>query len=477
MSHWKIRYKGLLFFILVLVSPTIFSATLVTPTTVTRAPHLWTMTFNVKGPLSYSGFSLHNPNRFVLDINQARLSKKPSASRYVGTPINRIRVGRRKNHDLRLVFDLDYPVKIKLYLLKGKKNHKKLVLKLIGKRQVVKGFSWPTDKNTIKRAQTPALPKSVIKATVTNRKSVKALPVITAPLKKKRPQNIIVVIDPGHGGKDPGASGPGGHHEKTVVLAISKVLQRSINKLPGFKAYSTRKGDYYLTLRQRLVVARRYKADMFIAIHADAWKNRSASGASVYALSRRGATSEAARWLAARENKSELMGGLNLSNKSNVLRSVLINLSQTATIRASLIIGEDLIQSLRGIVRLHHGKVEQAAFVVLKSPDIPSLLVETGFISNPYEERRLRSPRFQQRLATQLARGIQRYFRAHPPRDTWLAYKKYHPQSKSRRYTVAKGDTLNQISRRYKVSLNTIKRINRLNNNRLRIGQVLQLPS
>lgn len=477
MSHWKISYKTLLFFILVLLSPSIFSATLVTPTKVTRAPHLWTVTFNVQGPLSYSAFSLRNPSRFVLDINRAKLSRKPSASRYVGTPINRIRVGRRKNQGLRLVFDLDYPVKIKSYLLKGKGANKKLVLELIGKRQVVKDFSWPTPQNTNKTAAINSLPKSTIKPTLINRKRVKTLPVVTVPLKKKRPQNIIVVIDPGHGGKDPGASGPGGHHEKTVVLAISKVLQRDINRLPGFKAYLTRRGDYYLTLRQRLVVARRYKADMFIAIHADAWKNRSASGASVYALSRRGATSEAARWLAARENKSELMGGVKLSNKSNVLKSVLINLSQTATIRASLIIGEDLIQSLRGIVRLHHGKVEQAAFVVLKSPDIPSLLVETGFISNPYEERRLRSAYFQRRLSASLTQGVRRYFLSHPPRGTWLAYKKYHPQSKPRRYVVAKGDTLNQISQRYDVSLYAIKRMNGLNNNMLRVGQVLQLPS
>ena len=212
-----------------------------------------------------------------------------------------------------------------------------------------------------------------------------------------------------------------GAHEKNVVFAISKRLQRLVDAQPGFKAVLTRSTDKYIPLRQRLAIARKYKADMFIAIHADAFKNDRARGFSVYALSRRGATSEAARWLATRENQSELMGGVELHDKSHLLKSVLISLSQSATIRASLHVGDNLLNSVRPIAKLHHNRVEQAAFVVLKSPDIPSLLVETGFLSNPHEASRLVRPWYQQKLAVAIMKGIRKYYVLHPPRFTWLA--------------------------------------------------------
>lgn len=235
-------------------------------------------------------------------------------------------------------------------------------------------------------------------------------------------RDIVVVVDPGHGGKDPGATGYHGTHEKNVVLAISRDIQRDINETPGFKAYLTRTGDYFVTLRGRLNIARQDKADMFVAIHADAYRDDSAQGVSVFALSERGATGEAARWLASRENQSELMGGVSLDDKSDMLRSVLINLSQTATVQSSLQIGQDLTQNIGYFAQLHHGhRVEQAAFVVLKSPDIPSLLIETGFISNIYEEARLNNPAYQNRLAQAISQGICEYFKSHPPRGTFLA--------------------------------------------------------
>jgi|GEM_PF-1857945 len=238
---------------------------------------------------------------------------------------------------------------------------------------------------------------------------------------KRYSSKIIVVIDPGHGGKDPGATGPRGTHEKKVVLAIAKKLQKEINSYPGFKAVLTRGDDRYLTLRYRLALARDYHGDMFVAIHADAYINASAHGASVFALSSRGATSEAARWLAQRENQSELMGGVDLADKNRTLRSVLIDLSQTATIGASLKMGSGIITNLRTIVPMHANHVEQAAFVVLKSPDIPSLLIETGFISNPTEEQQLIMRSHQQKLAQAIAKGIVHYFKTHPPRGSALA--------------------------------------------------------
>lgn len=226
---------------------------------------------------------------------------------------------------------------------------------------------------------------------------------------------IVVVIDPGHGGQDPGAVGAARTREKDIVLAISKVLQRSFNKQPGFEAKLTRNHDVFIPLRERLTIARRHKADIFIAIHADAaYKNQDAVGASVFALSERGATSEMARWLAKKENESELIYGV-VVNKDPVLRSVLLDLSQTHTIAVSLDMGREILKQLSNITKLHYKRVEQAAFVVLKSPDIPSLLVETGYVSNPGQEQKLKDPAYQQQLANTIVQGVVAYFAQHPP--------------------------------------------------------------
>lgn len=241
-------------------------------------------------------------------------------------------------------------------------------------------------------------------------------------LAKGKYRDVIVVIDPGHGGKDPGAIGHKGTKEKNIVLGVAKNLQQIINKTPGFKAVLTRNGDCFVSLRQRLNIAHEYKADMFIAIHADAFNVSNSRGASVFALSQRGATSEAARWLADRENESEL--GQAMSDKSNMLRSVLIDLAQTATIGASLEIGNTILNGLQKFTHLHSAKVEQAAFVVLKSPDIPSLLIETGFVSDTCEEAKLRNPAYQRQLASALATGIENYFIHRPPPGTYLAVRR-----------------------------------------------------
>ena len=235
-------------------------------------------------------------------------------------------------------------------------------------------------------------------------------------------RNIIVVIDPGHGGKDPGASGFHRTLEKHVVLAIAKRLQQKINRQPGMHAVLTRDGDYFIDLRRRLDISRRYHPDLFIAIHADAFTNTHSHGASVFALSQRGATSEAARWLAEKENYSEL-GGVNLrdlDDQNGMVRSVLIDLSQTATIQASIKMGQNVLRHMGGITSLHNHRVEQARFVVLKSPDTPSILVETGFISNPMEERNLSSPAFQEKMSQSIFYGIKQYFSDYPPRGTQI---------------------------------------------------------
>lgn len=322
--------------------------------------------------VDYKDFTLDSPSRFVLDLQDTSLHWQNKAL-ILNPVIKTIRHATDyKNNHLRLVFDLKYKTSIsvdKVTLSHGIR----LIVKFNNKVSISHG------------------------------------------------RDVVIVIDPGHGGKDPGASGRHYKKEKDIVLSIAKKLQQSINQQQGFKAYLTRSTDHYLTLRQRLAIARRYHADMFVAIHADAYKRKAAHGASVYALSLRGATSEAARWLASRENDSELMGGVELNDKSQMLKSVLLNLSQTATLRASLKIGEAVLSNLSQVAHLHHNKVEQAAFVVLKSPDIPSLLIETGFISNYREELKLSSAAYQRRLASAIMQGIQRYFVARPPRDTWLA--------------------------------------------------------
>jgi len=237
------------------------------------------------------------------------------------------------------------------------------------------------------------------------------------------------------------------------------------------RAVLTRKSDRYIALRKRVKLARKGKADMFIAIHSDAFKNRHSRGASVYALSARGASSEAAKWLAEKENYSEL-GGVNLKDKDNMLRSVLIDLSQTATIGASLDLGTKVLDQIGNITRLHHDKIEQAPFVVLKSPDIPSILVETGFLSNQQEEKMLGSVEFQTKIAKAITKGIKEYFWVHAPPNT-----KFAAEQREKKHIIAKGESLVSISKRYHVSIKQLRDMNKLAGDVLKVGQNIRIPS
>ena len=280
-------------------------------------------------------------------------------------------------------------------------------------------------------------------------------------------RDVVVAIDAGHGGEDPGAIGPWGTHEKTVVLQIAKKLAHFINRERGMQAVLTRHGDYYLPLRRRVELARKHKADLFISIHADAFTNSKVHGSSVYVLSRRGASSEHARWLAERENASDLIGGVSLDDKDGLLASVLLDLSQTASLEASIDAAGRVLEGLKKVGKLHKPGVESAAFAVLKSPDIPSLLVETAFISNPQEEKKLLSVAHQQELARALAVSIKRYFEVYAPNGTLLA---------SRQHIIERGDTLIEIARQYRVSLHSLRALNGLANDSINIGQVIAIP-
>ncbi len=277
-----------------------------------------------------------------------------------------------------------------------------------------------------------------------------------------------VVIDAGHGGEDSGAIGPRKTKEKQVVFAIAKKLQRLIRNHPGMKPVMIRKGDYYVGLRKRMEIARKAKADLFISIHADAFRNRKVKGASVFTLSNKGASSEMARWLAKHENAADLVGGVSLDDKSDVLKTVLLDLSQTATRDASYEVAQKVLRNFRSIGKLHSYSVQNAGFMVLKSPDIPSILVETAFISNPHEERKLRSSKYQQKMAKAIYRGILDYFQYSAPVGIRMAATTKHK--------ISRGETLSEIALQYGVSMKQLRSINKIPGNKIRIGQVLSIP-
>ena len=284
----------------------------------------------------------------------------------------------------------------------------------------------------------------------------------------KQSKQLVIAIDAGHGGEDAGAIGPRKTKEKKVVFAIAKKLQRLIRNHPRMKPVMIRKGDYYVGLRQRMKLARKAKADLFISIHADAFRNRKVKGASVFALSNKGATSEMARWLAKHENAADLVGGVSLDDKSDVLKTVLLDLSQTATRDASYEVAEKVLRNFRSIGKLHSHSVQKAGFMVLKSPDIPSILVETAFISNPQEERKLRSSRYQQKMAKAIYNGILDYFQYSAPAGIRMA--------KATTHKISRGETLSEIALQYGVSMKQLRSLNKIPGNKIRIGQVLSIP-
>lgn len=393
--------------------------------------------FKTQGKMLPNVFVLKQPDRLVVDLKQIAEPDLQFSSLEQGI-IKTVRPGRPQKDIFRLVFDLSKPIKFKKEPMSSANKG-------------AEGF------------RLELIPDQATQALVQ-----KAF----APVKKRR--DVIVAIDPGHGGKDPGARGPGGGREKDVVLSIALKLKERIDKQPGMKAIMTRKGDYYIALRERLRLARKHDADIFVSIHADAFKNRESKGASVFALSQTGATSEAARWLAAKENHSEL-GGVDLSDlddDNGLVRSVLIDLSQTATIGASLTMGQEVLKNLNKLTILHNDQVEQARFVVLKSPDIPSILVETGFISNPREEKNLRSSWYQTRLSDAVFRGIKAYFWQHPPYGSYI-----EAMLEKKIHVVTPGETLSGLAAKYHLSISQLRKVNALKSNALNVGQKIIIPA
>ncbi|MDT8321930.1 MAG: N-acetylmuramoyl-L-alanine amidase, partial [Xanthomonadales bacterium] len=285
-------------------------------------------------------------------------------------------------------------------------------------------------------------------------------------------RDVVIAIDAGHGGEDPGAIGSGRTREKDVVLSIARELKRAIDAEPGMSGVLMRTGDYYIPLRDRFEKARAHRADLFVSIHADAFRNRQVAGSSVFVLSRKGASSEFARRLAASENRSDLVGGVTLNDKDEMLASVLLDLSQSATMEASHAVAQHVFVSLDSLGKTHKRHVEHANFMVLKSPDVPSILVETAFISNPDEERRLNDRAWQRRIARAITDGVQDYFYMSPPPGTFIAANRQPV-----RHRVVRGDTLGEIASRYQVSLYRLRRANDIKGDVIRVGSELLIPT
>ncbi len=383
-----------------LAFPFSVSATQIRNARLWRSDDKLRLVFDLSGPVSYKTFTLSAPDRLIIDLSGASLSGDFSQLALSETVIRSIRSGHFGKGDTRIVLDLIRPVQLNTFLLAPQDGQgHRLVLDLLSDSKVA----------------TPSVPRET-------------------PEKINHPKrDIIVVVDPGHGGKDPGAVGAKGEREKDVVLSISQLLARRLKREKGFDVKLVRNDDFFVPLRKRVDIARQHKADMFISVHADAAPRLTASGASVYCLSEGGATSATARFMAQRENGADLLGAtslLNLKDKDPMLAGVILDMSMNATIAASLQLGSTVLGSLAGITTLHQKRVEQAGFAVLKSPDVPSILVETGFISNARDSQRLVTARHQQAVADGLFEGLQRYFQKNPPADSYIAWQLEQQQAR-----------------------------------------------
>jgi len=390
MKLQKPFYFIVMMFLLVVSNDAFSKANTINAVRIWDSPDVTSVVLDSKKKADYAIFKLSNPNRIVVDLNQTKFKGKiPYIKR--GHPLlKNLRSAEQKNESRRFVIDAKGKIQYRTYTLPPNDNY--------GHRLVIE-ITKPSKAQKTK-------PVDHIKS---------------IPIQAKRGRDVIVAIDAGHGGEDPGAIGRYGTQEKKIALRIAKKLKRRIDNTKGMRAVLVRKGDYYISLRKRMDIAREAKADMFISIHADAFNNPRVKGSSVYVLSERGASDEASKWLADKENSSDLIGGVSLDDKDQTLAMVLLDLSQTATIDASTRVASNVLSEIRQVGPVHKKKVQNARFVVLKSPDIPSLLVETAFISNPQEEKRLNNARYQNKLAKAILKGVKAYFKSTPPPGTWLA--------------------------------------------------------
>ncbi len=395
---------------------------------------------DLDGRVDYRLFTLDDPYRVVVDINDVESATDFSFDSEYSGVISGVRHGARNGSDLRVVFDLDGKARPQSFLLEPAGDH--------GHRLVID--LYPED------AVSPGerVKKAVRSATADGER------------------DMIVAIDAGHGGEDPGAIGPGGTFEKEITLAVAEELARRIDEAPGMQAVMIRTGDYYIPLAERYNRARKARADLFLSIHADAFQDFRVRGSSVYVLSRSGASSEAARLLARSENKADLVCGVNLDRGDDVLSSVLLDLSQSAALEYSNSAAESILDQLGSVRHRHRDRVERANFVVLRSPDVPSVLIEVGFISNPRDEQELGTAEHQRKIARAITSGVERHFHQTAPQGTWFANNR-----KPSRHVVQRGDSLGTIAQKYQVSVNRLRQANNLNGDVIHPGAELVIPT
>jgi N-acetylmuramoyl-L-alanine amidase len=398
------------------------------------APDSTRVVFDLDAPVRHQTSMLTSPYRLVVDIEKTTLERQLTQPNNQDRFLQRLRSASHDGKSLRVVMDLKKFSRVRSFQLEPNDKY--------GQRLVIDIF----DTEAEEQARVVAIESEA----------------------NSRPaRDVVIAIDAGHGGDDPGASGPNGTFEKAVTLQMARVLAGLVKRERGMRAVLTREGDYFIPLRQRIEKARRQKADMFISIHADAFRDPRVRGSSIYVLSESGSSSEHAKWLAERENASDLIGGVRLEDKDDVLASVLLDLSQTASLEASIDMAEKILVGLKQVGKLHKPRVEAAGFAVLKSPDIPSVLVETAYISNPHDESNLRSPAHQKKMAEAILRGIKSYFNEHAPDGTLLA---------SRQHVIVSGESLSTIARQYRVSLQRLRAVNRLHGDLVQTGDVLMIP-
>lgn len=416
-----------------------------------KAPDHTRFVFDLNKAVSHQVFTLDDPHRVVIDLKKSSAKKNFNKLDLGNTPVTQVRTARQDNGDLRIVLDAKEALQPKSFVLPPNQQYgHRLVLDLYDKSY-----------QPVKTEQ------SVYKSVVTDSSSGNA---------DRSYRDIVVAIDAGHGGEDPGASGPNGTKEKTVVLQIARELANQLKREKGIRPVLIRDGDYYLKLdKRRLLASEKYNADMFISIHADAFTDSTAKGASVYTLSRKGATSGMARYLAEKQNQADLIGGVYVEEDNELIRKLIVDLAMEGVLEHSFYVGKSILGEMGSVAQLHKNRVEQAGFLVLKSPKMVSILVETGFISNPQEERLLRSSSHQKKMASAIVKGVQSYFNQYPIPGTYHAQKR-QASGQYAKHKIRSGDTLSAIADNYQVSVHAIRRMNGMKNDTIQVGKVLLIP-
>lgn len=435
------------------------------------------LTIALESAVEFRLFTLSSPDRVVVDLLSARLG--PSALPLpagVGV-VRQLRAANRPDGSVRLVLDTAAGVTARAQVAEGGSATGVQI------RVVAAAVPAPAAAAVVPVA--PAVATAVPEPAVATpvppspvKPAVVAPPASAPPPADPAPsgRDIVVAVDAGHGGKDPGAHGPRGVLEKDVTLRIARALVDVIDAEPGMRGVLVRGRDEFIPLRERMERARRAQADLFVSVHADAVRNRSVRGGSVYVLNEKGATDEAARRLAARENAADLIGGVSLGTRDHTLASVLLDLSQNAALGSSIEVADDILEEMARVGTVRKTRVMQAPFMVLKSPDVPSVLIETAYISNPEEERRLNTDQYRQRLAAAIFTGVRDYFYRNPPRGTLVADLSRRRLAEAVEHVIGSGESLSAIAERYNVSVVRLREVNRLAGDDIRAGQVLRIP-